>query len=189
MGQKITLDSAPLMNKGLEIMEARWLFDLEAGRIKTLVHPESIVHGMVELSDNSLMAYMASPDMKIPIAYALNDEERLALPFSPLDLSGHMKLTFHPPDLRKFPSIRLAYEALSEGDSACIAYNVSNEVAVQAFVDGRIRFTDIPRVVAETLADIAGGPVIDTLEGVLAAAAWTRDKAMTKITGTGRKRS
>ncbi|OPY03684.1 MAG: 1-deoxy-D-xylulose 5-phosphate reductoisomerase [Syntrophorhabdus sp. PtaB.Bin184] len=189
MGQKITLDSATLMNKGLEIMEARWLFDLEPGRIKTLVHPESIVHGMVELSDNSLMAYMASPDMKIPIAYALNDEERLALPFSPLDLSGHMKLTFHPPDLRKFPSIRLAYEALSEGDSACIAYNVSNEVAVQAFVDGRIRFTDIPRVVAETLADIAGGPVIDTLEGVLAAAAWTRDKAMTKITGTGRKRS
>ena len=189
MGQKITLDSATLMNKGLEIMEARWLFDLEPGKIKTLVHPESIVHGMVELSDNSLLAYMASPDMKIPIAYALNDEERLALPFSPLDLSSRMKLTFHPPDLGKFPSIRLAYEALAEGDNACIAYNVSNEVAVQAFIDGRIRFTDIPRVVAETLAEVSGERVIDTLEGVLAAAAWTRDIAMTKITGTGRKRS
>lgn len=188
MGQKITLDSATLMNKGLEIMEARWLFDIEPERIKTLVHPESIVHGMVELSDNSLLAYMASPDMKIPIAYALNDEKRLALPFSPLDLSGHMKLTFHPPDLRRFPSIRLAYEALAEGDSACIAYNVSNEMAVQAFVDGRIRFTDIPRVVAETLAEVSGGPVLDTLEDVLATAAWTRDTAMTKITGTGRKR-
>jgi len=144
---------------------------------------------MVELSDNSLLAYMASPDMKIPIAYALNDEERLALPFSPLDLSSRMKLTFHPPDLGKFPSIRLAYEALAEGDNACIAYNVSNEVAVQAFIDGRIRFTDIPRVVAETLAEVSGERVIDTLEGVLAAAAWTRDIAMTKITGTGRKRS
>lgn len=189
MGQKITLDSATLMNKGLEIMEARWLFDVEPERIKTLVHPESIVHGMVELSDNSLLAYMASPDMKIPIAYALNDERRLTLPFSPLDLSGHMKLTFHPPDLRKFPSIRLAYEALAEGDSACIAYNVSNEMAAQAFIDGRIRFTDIPRIVAETLAEVSGGRVIDTLEGVLAAAAWTRDITMTKITGTGRKKS
>jgi 1-deoxy-D-xylulose-5-phosphate reductoisomerase len=189
MGQKITLDSATLMNKGLEIMEARWLFDLEPGRIKTLVHPESIVHGMVELSDNSLLAYMACPDMKIPIAYALNDEERLPLPFSPLDLGGRMKLTFHPPDLGKFPSIRLAYEALAEGDSACIAYNVSNEMAVQTFIDGRIRFTDIPRIVAETLAEVSGGRVVDTLEGVLAAAAWTRDITMTKITGTGRKRS
>lgn len=189
MGQKITLDSATLMNKGLEIMEARWLFDVEPERIKTLVHPESIVHGMVELSDNSLLAYMASPDMKIPIAYALNDERRLTLPFSPLDLSGHMKLTFHPPDLRRFPSIRLAYEALAEGDSACIAYNVSNEMAAQAFIDGRIRFTDIPRIVAETLAEVSGGRVIDTLEGVLAAAAWTRDITMTKITGTGRKKS
>lgn len=188
MGQKITLDSATLMNKGLEIMEARWLFDLEPGKIKTLVHPESIVHGIVELSDNSLLAYMASPDMKIPIAYALNDEKRLALPFSPLDLSGRMRLTFHPPDLRKFPSVGLAYEALAEGDGACIAYNVSNEVAVQAFIDGRIRFTDIPRVVAETLTEVSGERVIDTLEGVLAAAAWTRNIAMTKITGTGRKR-
>jgi 1-deoxy-D-xylulose-5-phosphate reductoisomerase len=189
MGQKITLDSATLMNKGLEIMEARWLFDIEPERIKTLVHPESIVHGMVELSDNSLLAYMASPDMKIPIAYALNDERRLTLPFSPLELSGYMKLTFHPPDLRRFPSIRLAYEALAEGDSACIAYNVSNEMAAQAFIDGRIRFTDIPRIVAETLAKVSGGRVIDTLEGVLAAAAWTRDITMTKITGTGRKKS
>jgi len=188
MGQKITLDSATLMNKGLEIIEARWLFDLEPERIRTLVHPESIVHGIVELSDNSLLAYMASPDMKIPIAYALNGERRLDLPFSPLGLEGITKLTFHPPDLKRFPSIRLAYEALAAGDSACIAYNVSNEVAVQAFIDGRIRFTDIPRVVVATLAEITAGSVVDTLEGVLETASWTRSIAMTKITDTGRKR-
>ncbi|MDD3845805.1 MAG: 1-deoxy-D-xylulose-5-phosphate reductoisomerase [Syntrophorhabdaceae bacterium] len=194
MGQKITLDSATLMNKGLEIMEARWLFDLEPDRIKTLVHPESIVHGIVELSDNSLLAYMASPDMKIPIAYALNDERRLPLPFSPLGLDKIMRLTFHPPDLKRFPSIRLAYEALAAGDSASIAYNMSNEVAAQAFIEGRIGFTDIPRVVAETLAERAGEPIVDTLDEVLATASWTKDiamtkiLAMTKITDTGRKK-
>ncbi len=188
MGQKITLDSATLMNKGLEIIEARWLFDIEPERIKTLVHPESIVHGLVELSDNSLLAYMASPDMKIPIAYALNNEKRLPLPFSPFFFDGTTKLTFHPPDPKRFPSIRLAYEALAAGDSALIAFNVSNEVAAQAFIDGKIRFTDIPRVVAETLAEDPGGPVVDNLEEVFEVASWTRDIAMTKITDTGRKK-
>ena len=188
MGQKITLDSATLMNKGLEIIEARWLFDIEPERIKTLVHPESIVHGIVELSDNSLLAYMASPDMKIPIAYALNNEKRLPLPFSPLSFDGMTKLTFHPPDPKRFPSIRLAYEALAAGDSALIAFNVSNEVAAQAFIDGKIRFTDIPRVVAETLAENPGGSVVDSLEQVFEVASWTRDVAMTKITDTGRKK-
>lgn len=188
MGQKITLDSATLMNKGLEIIEARWLFDIEPERIKTLVHPESIVHGIVELSDNSLLAYMASPDMKIPIAYALNNEKRLPLPFSPLSFDGMTKLTFHPPDPKRFPSIRLAYEALAAGDSALIAFNVSNEVAAQAFIDGKIRFTDIPRVVAETLAENPGGSVVDSLEEVFEVASWTRDVAMTKITDTGRKK-
>lgn len=188
MGQKITLDSATLMNKGLEIIEARWLFDLEPERIKTLVHPESIIHGIVELADNSFLAYMACPDMKIPIAYALNGKQRIALPFSPLRLDELTKLTFHPPDLKRFPSIRLAYEALAAGDSALIAFNVSNEVAAQAFIEGRIGFTDIPRVVAETLAEDPGEPVIDSVDQVHRIASWTRGIAMTKITDTGRKK-
>ncbi len=188
MGRKITLDSATLMNKGLEIIEARWLFDLEPERIKTLVHPESIVHGIVEFSDNSFFAYMASPDMKIPIAYALYDEKRSVLPFSPLNLDTVMKLTFHPPDLKRFPSIRLAYEALNAGDGALIAFNVSNEIAAQAFIDGRIRFTDIPRIVAETLAEDPGQPVVDNLDTIRDIISWTQKVAMTKITGTGRKK-
>ena len=188
MGPKITIDSATLMNKGLEIIEARWLFDLEPAKIKTLVHPESIVHGIVEFSDNSLFAYMASPDMKIPIAYALYGEQRAALPFSPLKLDGVLKLTFHPPDLKRFPSIRLAYEALEAGDGALIAFNVSNEVAAEAFIDGRIKFTDIPRIVAETLAEGPGHPVVDNLDTIRDIISWTRNVAITKITGTGRKK-
>ena len=188
MGRKITLDSATLMNKGLEIIEARWLFDLEPAKIKTLVHPESIVHGIVEFADNSFFAYMASPDMKIPIAYALYGEQRAALPFSPLKLDGSLKLTFHPPDLKRFPSIRLAYEALEAGDGALIAFNVSNEVAAGAFIDGRIKFTDIPRIVAETLAEGPGHPVVDNLGTIRDIISWTRNAAMAKITGTGRKK-
>lgn len=188
MGRKITLDSATLMNKGLEIIEARWLFDLEPSRIRTLVHPESIIHGIVELSDNSFFAYMANPDMKIPIAYALYGAKRSALPFSPLALDSLLKLTFHPPDLRRFPSIRLAYEALEAGDGALIAFNVSNEIAVQAFIDGRIKFTDIPRIVAETLAENPGEPVVDNLDAIRGIIVWTQNVAMTKITGTGRKK-
>ena len=188
MGRKITLDSATLMNKGLEIIEARWLFDLEPARIKTLVHPESIVHGIVEFSDNSFFAYMACPDMKIPIAYALYGEKRAVLPFSPLDVNAVLKLTFHPPDLKRFPSIRLAYEALEAGDGALIAFNVSNEVAAQAFIDGRIKFTDIPRIVSETLAENPGQPIVDNLDTIRDIISWTRNVAITKITGTGRKK-
>lgn len=187
MGRKITLDSATLMNKGLEIIEARWLFDLEPARIKTLVHPESIVHGIVEFADNSFFAYMACPDMKIPIAYALYGEKRFQLPFSPLDLDAVIKLTFHPPDLKRFPSIRLAYEALEAGDGALIAFNVSNEIAAQAFIDGRIKFTDISRIVAETLAEGPGEPIVENLDTIRDIISWTQKAAMTKITGTGRK--
>ncbi|MEN6617800.1 MAG: 1-deoxy-D-xylulose-5-phosphate reductoisomerase, partial [Syntrophorhabdus sp.] len=187
MGQKITLDSATLMNKGLEIIEARWLFDLEPRKIETLIHPESIVHGIVEFADNSLFAYMAWPDMKIPIAYALNDEKRLSIPFSPLRFDSLRKLTFHPPDTRRFPSIRLAYEALDAGDGALIAFNVSNEAAAQAFIDGRITFTDISRIVEETLAEGPGEPVVNTIDQIRAIISWTTNVAMTKIKNIGRK--
>lgn len=187
MGQKITLDSATLMNKGLEIIEARWLFDLEPRKIETLIHPESIVHGIVEFADNSLFAYMAWPDMKIPIAYALNDEKRLSIPFSPMRFDSLRKLTFHPPDTRRFPSIRLAYEALDAGDGALIAFNVSNEAAAQAFIDGRITFTDISRIVEETLAEGPGEPVVNTIDQIRAIISWTTNVAMTKIKNIGRK--
>jgi len=188
MGQKITLDSATLMNKGLEIIEARWLFDLEPSKIKVLIHPESILHGIVELADNSLLAYMASPDMRVPIAYALNNKKRFPLPFAPLDLEHVSKLTFHPPDPKRFPSIRLAYEALASGDSALIAFNVSNEVAAQAFIEGKIKFTDIPRIVAETIEKHPVEPVVNDLETIHRIASWTKDTSENKITDMiGRK--
>jgi len=151
MGQKITLDSATLMNKGLEVIEARWLFNIEPSRIRVIVHPESILHGIVELVDHSFIAYMANPDMKIPIAYAINEGVRKPLALSPLSLEDISTLTFHTPDLGRFPSLRLAYDALASGDSAVIALNASNEVASQAFIEGRIRFTDIPVLVEDAL--------------------------------------
>jgi 1-deoxy-D-xylulose-5-phosphate reductoisomerase len=151
MGQKITLDSATLMNKGLEVIEARWLFNIEPSRIRVIIHPESILHGIVELVDHSFIAYMAYPDMKIPIAYAINEGARNPLTFSPLSLEDISTLTFHTPDLERFPSLRLAYDALASGDSALITLNASNEVASQAFMEGRIRFTDIPALVEDTL--------------------------------------
>lgn len=188
MGQKITLDSATLMNKGLEVIEARWLFDLEPSRIKVLIHPESILHGIVELADNSLLAYMASPDMKIPIAYALNEKKRLPLPFAPLDLERVSKLTFYPPDRKRFPSVQLAYEALAAGDSALVVFNVSNEAAVQAFIDGKIKFTDIPGIVADAIEKHPAEPVVNDLETINLIASWTKEAAMHKITDIiGRK--
>lgn len=151
MGQKITLDSATLMNKGLEVIEARWLFNIEPSRIRVIIHPESIIHGIVELVDHSFIAYMAYPDMKIPIAYAINEGLRNPLASSPLSLEDISTLTFHTPDLERFPSLRLAYDALASGDSALITLNASNEVASQAFLEGMIRFTDIPALVEDTL--------------------------------------
>lgn len=189
MGQKITLDSATLMNKGLEVIEAKWLFDLEPSRIKVLVHPESIIHGIVELCDNSLLAYMAYPDMRIPIAYALNGKRRLPLPFSPFSLEDVSRLTFHRPDEKRFPSIRIAYDALAAGDSSLIVFNVANETAVQGFIDGRIRFTDIPRIVEGLIEEHPKDPVINEVATVREIADWTRRAAMTKINRTGKKRS
>jgi 1-deoxy-D-xylulose-5-phosphate reductoisomerase len=151
MGKKITLDSATLMNKGLEVIEARWLFNVDPSNIKVLIHPESILHGIIELADSSLMAYMACPDMKVPIAYALNSSQRLPLPVKRLNLEEIGTLSFYPPDLDKFPALRLAYEALASGDSALIVLNTANEVASEAFIKGKIRFTDIPRIVNDAM--------------------------------------
>ncbi|HBA54217.1 MAG TPA: 1-deoxy-D-xylulose-5-phosphate reductoisomerase [Syntrophorhabdus aromaticivorans] len=168
MGAKITLDSATLMNKGLEVIEARWLFDIEPEKIKVLIHPESIVHGIVELVDNSYMAYLAYPDMRIPISYALNEEKRRGLPFGRLDMEKAFTLTFHPPDMDRFPSLRLALDALAAGDGTVIAMNASNEVAATAFIDGKIKFTDIPILIERTLEGRFQLPIIEDVETVLA---------------------
>ncbi|HVN95829.1 MAG TPA: 1-deoxy-D-xylulose-5-phosphate reductoisomerase [Syntrophorhabdaceae bacterium] len=182
MGQKITLDSATLMNKGLEVIEARWLFNMDPRDIRVLIHPESIIHGIVELTDSSLMAYMAYPDMKIPIAYALNDYHRMSLPVRKLILEDIGSLSFHSPDLDTFPALKLAYDALFSGDSALIALNTANEVASQAFIGGKIRFTDIPRIVEEALAHHPQQNIVEDLDTVWHIHDLTEAYARTHIT-------
>jgi len=172
MGSKITLDSATLMNKGLEVIEARWLFDIDPVSIKVLIHPESIVHGIIELVDNSFIAYLAYPDMRIPISYALNEEKRRPLSFGTLNADEAFKLTFYPPDVDRFPSLKLAHDALALGDSAVIAMNAANEVASQAFIDGKIRFTDIPVFIEKTLDQQSGLPIIEDVEEILKIHQW-----------------
>jgi 1-deoxy-D-xylulose-5-phosphate reductoisomerase len=174
MGTKVTIDSATLMNKGLEVIEARWLFEVDHSRIDVVVHPESIVHGMLQLMDGSLFAYMAYPDMRIPIAFALNGGERRGLPFGKLDLPGIASLTFRAPDLDRFPALRLAYFALEAGDSALIALNASNEIASSAFLAGRIGFTDIPFLVEETLGHHPTAKEVDDLETILEIHDWAK---------------
>ncbi|MCX8109767.1 MAG: 1-deoxy-D-xylulose-5-phosphate reductoisomerase [Syntrophorhabdaceae bacterium] len=175
MGKKVTLDSATLMNKGFEVIEARWLFDIGQDRIKVLIHPESIIHGMVEFIDGSFTAYMAVPDMKIPISYAINEGNIRKLPFESLCLHELKRLTFYPPDLVRFPSLRLAYEALDAGDSALVVLNSTSEVASQAFVEGKIRFTDIPILIEEVLDKHDIIPIIDDLEVVWEVHSWAKE--------------
>jgi 1-deoxy-D-xylulose-5-phosphate reductoisomerase len=181
MGNKITLDSATLMNKGLELIEARWLFDIDGDRIKVLVHPESIIHGMVEFVDNGLISYMSYPDMRIPISYALNEEERCPLPFGRLSMEKAFSLTFYPPDQERFPSLRLAYEALRAGDSALITINSANEIAAAAFMNGTIKFTDIPLIIEEALTHHPAAAVIDEVETIREIHGWAKDYTERKI--------
>ena len=175
MGRKVTIDSATLMNKGLEVIEAHWLFGMSAEKIKVVVHPESIVHGMVELVDGSLLAYMACPDMRIPIAFALNGGQRKSTPFGKVNLVECGKLTFYAPDTERFPALRLAYEALDAGDSALVTLNVANEVASSAFLEGRIGFTDIPRLVEEALGSHPFVKEIDDLDTIWEIHGWAAD--------------
>jgi len=151
MGRKITIDSATMMNKGLEVIEARWLFNLPGEKIAVHIHPQSIVHSMVEYVDGAVMAQLGIPDMKGPIAYALSWPKRLPLDLPPLDLCKLGQLTFEAPDPRRFPCLDLAYQALSAGDSAPAVLNAANEVAVEAFLNGRISFIAIPEVIRMTL--------------------------------------
>jgi 1-deoxy-D-xylulose-5-phosphate reductoisomerase len=180
MGQKITIDSATMMNKGLEVIEAHWLFDLPPDKIAVHIHPESIVHSMVEYVDGAVIAQLGIPDMKTPIALALSWPERLALDLPPLDLCRLGRLHFREPDDDRFPCLALAYRALRCGGTAPAALNAANEAAVEAFLDSRLGFAGIPRVIAAVLDHQAVVPA-DTLAAVLAADAAARMTARTLI--------
>jgi len=151
MGQKITIDSASMMNKGLEVIEASYLFGLSPDEIDVLVHPQSIIHGMVEFSDRSVVAQLGAPDMRTPIAHCLGWPDRIVGPAAKLDLAKIGQLTFEAPDLERFPGLRLAYDALRTGRGATTVYNAANEIAVAAFIAGKIRFGAIARLVEATL--------------------------------------
>ena len=151
MGPKVTVDSATLMNKGLEIIEASWLFATPLDKIEVIIHPQSIIHSMVEFTDGSILAHLAYPDMRIPIQYALGFPERLTPAWSTVDLLQAGELTFLPPDLERFPCLKLARQAGKVGGTAPVVMNAANEVAVAAFLAGRLKFTEIPRLVDQAL--------------------------------------
>jgi 1-deoxy-D-xylulose-5-phosphate reductoisomerase len=167
MGRKITIDSATLMNKGLEVIEARWLFDLPAERIEVLVHPQSVVHSMVEFVDGTVLAQLGVTDMRLPIQYALSHPERWEAAIPGLDFTQAMRLDFEPPDREKFPCLGLAYEAITTGGTRPAALNAANEEAVAAFLDGRISFPAIAESIHEVLCSEprrAVGHLEDVLE-------------------------
>ena len=176
MGDKITIDSATLMNKGLEVVEARWLFDIPASKIEVVVHRESIIHSLVEYQDRSVIAQLGLPDMRTPIAYAMNYPERVPLDLPSLNLARIGTLTFFDPDHDKFPCLGLGYEALRTGGTMPAVLNAANEVAVQAFLDRRIGFLGIADTIRRTMD--AHVPVeVATLEDALGTDAWARAKA------------
>ncbi len=176
MGAKITIDSATLMNKALEIIEARWLFDLQPDKIRVLIHPQSIIHSIVEFQDGSMISQLGPPDMRVPIQYALTYPRRLPLRLERLQLAEIGKLTFHEPDPVRFPALRLAYEVLSQGGTAPAVFNAANEVAVAAFLNEEIPFPEIPASVERTLEAHTVKPDPD-LEGIFEADRWAREEA------------
>jgi 1-deoxy-D-xylulose-5-phosphate reductoisomerase len=177
MGHKITIDSATLMNKGLEVIEARWLFDLTPDQIGVVVHPQSVIHSMAEMIDGSVIAEMAIPDMAIPVAFALAYPDRLPLNhLKPLSLLGRANLTFEEPDLNRFPCLDLAYDALKEGGTMPACLNAANEELVAGFLAGRAGFVDIPRYIAAIMERHDNRPVC-SLEDLLEVDSWARSAA------------
>ncbi len=174
MGQKVTIDSATLMNKGLEMIEAHHLFGVPPSRISVVVHPESIVHSLVEFSDGSLLAQLSAPDMRLPIQYALTWPERLPSLAPPCDLAAVGRLTFHRPDRDTFACLDLAYRAITAGGTAPAVMNAANEEAVRAFLEGRIGFLDIPRLISLAMRAVPRRPVRG-ISGIRSADARTRD--------------
>ncbi len=176
MGEKITIDSATLMNKGLEIIEARWLFDIPETQIDVLIHRESIIHSLVEYTDRSVIAQLGLPDMRTPISYAMRYPERMPLALPSLDLAEIGRLTFFKPDHDRFPCLRLGYEALRIGGTMPAAMNAANEIAVEAFLHGGIRFVDIPDIIQSTM-EAHTSREFDNLEPALEADRSAREKA------------
>ena len=176
MGAKITIDSATLMNKGLEVVEARWLFDIPESRIDVLIHRESIIHSLVEYEDRSMISQLGLPDMRTPISYAMCYPDRLPLDLPSLDLTEIGTLTFCKPDHDRFPCLRLGYESLRIGGTMPAAMNAANEIAVDAFLNGGIRFTDISDIIQSTMQAHTPQPVL-SVEAALEADRWAREKA------------
>jgi 1-deoxy-D-xylulose-5-phosphate reductoisomerase len=180
MGRKISVDSATMMNKGLEVIEARWLFDLAPERIEVLIHPQSIVHSLVEYADGSVIAQLSNPDMRVPIAHALGYPERMDSGAQPLDLCLVKNLSFERPDERRFPCLGLAYAALRTGGTASAVLNAANEIAVEAFLAGRLAFTGIAGVIADTLAAVPARAA-DDLAAVISADHQARHSAAARV--------
>ena len=176
MGRKISIDSATMMNKGLELIEAHWLFNCPPDKLEVVIHPQSVIHSMVRYRDGSVLAQLGNPDMRTPIAYCLGLPERIDSGVGELDFGALSALTFQKPDFDRFPCLKLAYQAMNAGGAAPCVLNAANEVAVAAFLDKRIKFTDIAKVVAHCLAqDFSDGRY--DIEGLLAQDAQTRRQA------------
>jgi 1-deoxy-D-xylulose-5-phosphate reductoisomerase len=182
MGPKISVDSATLMNKGLEVIEASWLFQIERARIHVVVHPQSVIHSMVEFGDGSVLAQLGTPDMRTPIAYALGLPERIDSGSPRLDFLQLSALTFEEPDLARFPCLGLAYQALEAGPVASIVLNAANEVAVQAFLERRLPFTAIAELIARTL-ERTSATAPDCVEAVVDIDALARRRAHEAMAG------
>jgi 1-deoxy-D-xylulose-5-phosphate reductoisomerase len=178
MGPKITIDSATMMNKALELIEARWLFDLPADQLGVVVHPQSIIHSLVEYVDGSVIAQLGPPDMKLPIQYALAYPERYAGPARRFDFAASQQLSFEPPDLTRFPAVRLGHEAAARGGTAGAVLNAANEEAVQAFLDGAVRFPQIAELCERAVAEhpFQADPSLDDILGL---DAWARKEVRT----------
>lgn len=173
MGDKITIDSATLMNKGLEVIEAHWLFGFGAGEISVIVHPQSVIHSMIEMVDGSIIAQLGVTDMKHAIQYALTYPTRKTGCLEPLDFRKFSTLTFEDPDLEKFPCLALAYKALKTGGTMPAVLNAANEIAVRAFLDNKIRLSDIPRIIEAVMSE-HDVQAASSLEAVLKADSWAR---------------
>lgn len=180
MGRKISVDSATMMNKGLEVIEARWLFDAMPAQIEVVIHPQSIIHSMVEYLDGSVMAQLGNPDMRTPIAYGLGFPERIDAGVSTLDLVSAGKLEFEALDMTRFPCVQLAYDALKRGGTAAVQLNAANEVAVEAFLGHQIRFTEIADILEDVMANMMVSEAA-SLDEIMAADAYARTAAKIRV--------
>ncbi len=180
MGRKITIDSATMMNKGLEVVEARWEFDIEPARIDVVIHPQSVVHSMVRYQDGAIIAQLGIPDMRIPIAYALAFPHRLNGGWKPLEMTQQGELNFLPVEGKRFPALALAYQALNEGGTMPAVLNAANEVAVDAFLEGKIGFREIHRTIEKTMHGHMSKKA-QQIEDVLEIDRWARERATALI--------